>query len=119
MNPEELREVLLDVLQSVLCVEEVELGSRWHDGSLILEPANPDQKPTVIPIEIFWNKIVMVRDACTHEQLHMRVYAFRAGNPRAASTHNAYAPCFVNTTPLRSVPTNQNGWCWHKPTHPS
>ena len=62
MNPEELREVLLDVLQSVLCVEEVELGSRWHDGSLILEPANPDQKPTVIPIETFWNKIVMVRD---------------------------------------------------------
>ena len=62
MNPDDLREVLLDVLQSVLCVEEVELGSRWQDGSLILEPANPDQKPTVIPIESFWNKIVMVRD---------------------------------------------------------
>ena len=62
MDPDEMRDVLLDVLQSVLCVEEVELGSRWHDGSLILEPANPDQKPTVVPIESFWNKIVMVRD---------------------------------------------------------
>ena len=62
MDSDELRDVMLDVLQSVLCVEEVELGSRWEDGSLILEPANPDQKPTVIPIETFWNKIIMVRD---------------------------------------------------------
>jgi len=62
MDPEALREVMLDVLQSVLCVEEIDLGTRWHDGSLILEPADPDQKPTVIPIESFWNKIVMVRD---------------------------------------------------------
>ena len=62
MNPDDLREVFLDVLQSVLCVEEISLGERWADGGLILEPANPDQKPTVIPIETFWNKIVMVRD---------------------------------------------------------
>ena len=62
VNPDDLRDVLLEVLQSVLCVEDIELATRWHDGSLILEPANPDQKPTVLPIETFWNKIVMVRD---------------------------------------------------------
>ncbi len=62
MNPDDLREILLEAIQSVLCVEDIELGSRWEDGSLILEPANPDQQPTVLPIETFWNKIVMVRD---------------------------------------------------------
>ncbi len=62
MDPQDLRDVLLEAIQSVLCIEDVELGSRWVDGSLILEPADPDQKPTVIPIETFWNKIVMVRD---------------------------------------------------------
>ena len=62
MNPDALRDVILETIQSVLCVEDVELGSRWADGSLILEPADPDQKPTVVPIETFWNKIVMVRD---------------------------------------------------------
>ena len=62
MHPDDLRDILLDTIQSVLCVEDVELGNRWEDGSLILEPANPDQQPTVVPIETFWNKIVMVRD---------------------------------------------------------
>ena len=62
MSPDDLRDVLLDVIQSAMSVEEVELGSRWEDGSLILEPANPDQQATVLPIETFWNKIIMVRD---------------------------------------------------------
>ena len=62
MSPDDLRDVLLEVMQSAMAVEEVELGSRWEDGSLILEPANPDQQPTVLPIETFWNKIIMVRD---------------------------------------------------------
>ena len=62
MSPDDLREVFLDALQSAMSVEEIELGSRWEDGSLILEPANPDQKATILPIETFWNKIIMVRD---------------------------------------------------------
>ena len=62
MSPDDLRDVLLEVMQSAMAVEEVELGSRWEDGSLILEPANPDLQPTVLPIETFWNKIIMVRD---------------------------------------------------------
>ena len=62
MSPDELREVLLEAVQSAMGVEEVQLGGRWEDGSLILEPANPDLQATVLPIETFWNKIIMVRD---------------------------------------------------------
>ena len=62
MSPDDLRDVLLEVIQSAMAVEEIDLATRWEDGSLILEPANPDQQPVVIPIETFWNKIIMVRD---------------------------------------------------------
>ena len=62
MSPDDLRDVLLEVMQSAMAVEEIDLATRWEDGSLILEPANPDQQPVVIPVETFWNKIIMVRD---------------------------------------------------------
>ncbi len=42
--------------------EIVPLGARWKDGTMILKPADPEQKPKEIPIETFFHKIVMVRD---------------------------------------------------------
>ena len=40
---------------------EVEMGERWNGGTLVLQPAN-DSQPKEIPLEIFFHKIVMVRD---------------------------------------------------------
>ncbi|MDR3236437.1 MAG: hypothetical protein LBT48_06930 [Prevotellaceae bacterium] len=40
---------------------EVEMGERWHGGTLVIQPAN-DTQPKEIPVEIFFHKIVMVRD---------------------------------------------------------
>lgn len=42
--------------------EVVPLGARWSGGTLILQPADPAQKPKEIPIETFFHKIVMLRD---------------------------------------------------------
>lgn len=42
--------------------EEVELGDKWTDGMLILQPGTEDLKPKEIPIDTFFHKIVMVRD---------------------------------------------------------
>lgn len=42
--------------------EEVSLGSKWTDGVMILKPGTDDLKPKEIPIEVFFHKIVMVRD---------------------------------------------------------
>ncbi|MDR0582046.1 MAG: hypothetical protein LBG31_03680 [Prevotellaceae bacterium] len=41
--------------------EEVELGDRWQGGMLILKPGN-DSQPKEIPVEVFFHKIVMLRD---------------------------------------------------------
>ncbi len=42
--------------------EEVEMASKWNDGMMILEPGDESLKPKEIPIEVFFHKIVMVRD---------------------------------------------------------
>ncbi|MEM9820704.1 MAG: hypothetical protein AAF985_06510 [Bacteroidota bacterium] len=42
--------------------EEVELGDRWNDGTLVLQPADASLKSKEIPIKTFFHKIVMVRD---------------------------------------------------------
>jgi len=42
--------------------ELVPLGDRWQNGTMLLQPADKTQKPKEIPIDIFFHKIVMLRD---------------------------------------------------------
>ena len=42
--------------------EVIHMGKRWQGGTMILQPADPEQKPKEIPIETFFHKMVMVRD---------------------------------------------------------
>ena len=42
--------------------EVVPLSDRWTGGTLLLQPADKNQKPKEIPIDAFFHKIVMLRD---------------------------------------------------------
>lgn len=42
--------------------EAVPLGDRWIGGNMILQPSDPSLKPKEIPVDIFFHKIVMLRD---------------------------------------------------------
>jgi len=42
--------------------EIVPLADRWKNGVMLLQPADKTQKPKEIPIDIFFHKIVMLRD---------------------------------------------------------
>lgn len=42
--------------------EEVPLGDKWKNGMLLLQPADKTQKPKEIPVDVFFHKIVMLRD---------------------------------------------------------
>ncbi|MEZ4268055.1 MAG: hypothetical protein R3F39_16945 [Myxococcota bacterium] len=62
MEPERLRDTIIEVIENFLSIEDVPLGDRWHGGTMTLQPANPDQRATEIPIEAFFHKIIMLRD---------------------------------------------------------
>lgn len=42
--------------------EVVEMGDKWKNGTMILKPEDDSLKPKEIPIDVFFHKIVMLRD---------------------------------------------------------
>lgn len=63
LNIKEFEKVLKFILNKYNGIENrVELGTKWHGGVMVLQPANPDLKPKEIPVETFFHKIVMMRD---------------------------------------------------------
>ncbi|MBS1566496.1 MAG: hypothetical protein JST39_19080 [Bacteroidetes bacterium] len=42
--------------------ELVPLGDRWIGGTMVLQPADKSQKGKDVPIDVFFHKIVMLRD---------------------------------------------------------
>ena len=59
----ELEESISYVLDKFGALNEVvPLGEKWMGGTMTLQPANLELKPKEIPIEIFFHKIVMLRD---------------------------------------------------------
>ena len=59
----EVEKVLRYVLDEYGAVNEIiQLGDKWAGGTMLLQPANRELKPKEIPIEVFFHKIVMLRD---------------------------------------------------------
>ncbi len=59
----EIEKSLLKILQMWGGItESVPIGDRWHNGMMLLQPADKTLKPKEIPVELFFHKIVMLRD---------------------------------------------------------
>lgn len=55
--------LLVNVIRKYSDIQErVELGNKWMGGKLILHPGDSSLKSKEIPIDVFFSKIVMLRD---------------------------------------------------------
>jgi hypothetical protein len=62
MNADEFRAVLREVIRDELGASEVELGSRWEGGEVILKPGKEGTQEKRVSIDAFFHKVVMIRD---------------------------------------------------------
>jgi hypothetical protein len=63
LNISEIENVLKYVLDQYGALNEVvPLGEKWIGGTLLLQPANSSLQPKEIPVDVFFHKIVMLRD---------------------------------------------------------
>jgi hypothetical protein len=63
LDIEELEKAITFVLDKYGALQEiVPLGDKWKGGNMILKPANPTLASKEIPVEVFFHKIVMLRD---------------------------------------------------------
>ncbi len=62
MIQEEIRTAVREALRELMGLGETELGGRWAGGTLVLKPGKEGTKEKEVPLDVFFHKIVMVRD---------------------------------------------------------
>ena len=62
MDADEFRRVLRQVLAEELGISTPAIGGRWSGGELVLRPGKEGTAEKRVPLEMFFKKIVMIRD---------------------------------------------------------
>jgi hypothetical protein len=78
MDTNELKKFLVELIHEEFTPNPSEIAPKWDGGSIILKPSN-DSQPKDVPMDVFFRKIVGIRDALrvleqkinTHPQLTM------------------------------------------------
>ncbi len=59
----EVEKMFVAVIKKYSDIQEtISMHGKWAGGKIVLHPGNPDMKGKEIPIDVFFNKIVMTRD---------------------------------------------------------
>jgi hypothetical protein len=59
---DELKALVRSVVREELEITKAPIGDRWQGGTMVLRPGKPGTQEKEIPIEVFFHKIVMLRD---------------------------------------------------------
>jgi hypothetical protein len=59
----DIQETFVKIIQKYSDVQEkVEIAGKWNGGTMLLQPSDKSLKPKEIPLDAFFQKIVMLRD---------------------------------------------------------
>ena len=61
-TPSDLEQVLRQVMRDELGLTPVTIADKWRGGTLVLQPGRAGIQEKTIPLDVFFNKIVMVRN---------------------------------------------------------
>ena len=62
MDEMDIRKLIGEVFKDQGIIGDVPLGAKWKNGFLILKPGDLALQPKEIPIDVFFHKIVLLRD---------------------------------------------------------
>ncbi len=62
LDPEAMEEALLDVVEAQLAIRDTSLAKDFAGAVLVLKPADSELKPHEVEVDVFFHKVVMVRD---------------------------------------------------------
>lgn len=59
----EVERIFTNIIKRYSDIQEtVQIGDKWKGGKFILQPANATLKGKEVPVDVFFNKIIMLRD---------------------------------------------------------
>ncbi len=61
-TPSDLEQVLRQVIRDELGLTPVTIADKWRGGTLVFQPGREGVQEKTIPLDVFFNKIVMVRN---------------------------------------------------------
>ncbi len=62
MDQAELKQFIIEVIEEMITPVPIEMAAKWMGGKIVLQPGG-DQQPKDVPIDIFFKKVVGIREA--------------------------------------------------------
>ena len=108
MDQEEFREVLRQVLREELGVVPVAMGERWQGGELVLKPGKEGTQEKRIPIEVFFKKIIGVREKL--RLLEQKVNGSNLGEQEKVQLQQYITACYGSLTTFNLLFADRDDW---------
>lgn len=104
---QDIEKSLAKIIQKFSDIQEiVPLGQKWTGGQIVLQPGDKNLKEKVIPMDVFFHKIVMVRDRL--RTLEQRVNASNMTDEEKVNCQQYITRCYGSLTTFNVLFKNSN-----------